>query len=164
VNSTPSLRAKLLAYCGSEAWVGEMARHWPYRDTDELLAASEHAFDALSREDWLEAFAAHARIGAPKDGDPRGAAEQAGVADAAATELAELARLNAAYEQRFGHVFLICASGLSAAEMLAELRARSVNPAATEFENAKREQRKITALRLRSALPSRETPSGALPT
>jgi OHCU decarboxylase len=141
-----------------------MAKDWPFLDTEELLAASEHAFDALSREDWLEAFAAHARIGAPKDGDLRGAAEQAGVAAAAGTELAELARLNAAYEQRFGHVFLICASGLSAAEMLTELRARIVNPAATEFQNAEREQRKITALRLRSAPSSRETPSGAIPT
>jgi len=142
-----------------------MAKDWPYLSIEELLAASERAFDALSRDDWLQAFAAHARIGAPKDGDAQGAAEQAGVAAAADTELAELARLNAEYEQRFGHVFLICATGLSSGEMLAALRERIVNPAAAEFDNARREQRKITALRLRGpASPHGDLPMTAIST
>ncbi len=166
-HSTPAdaeLRAKLLTACGSDAWTSEVAAGWPYPELDDLLLASERAFDGLGSDDWLKAFAAHARIGQPKPGDAQGRAEQAGVADAATSELQQLATLNAEYEQRYGHVFLICASGLGAAQMLTELRERIVNPAATEFENAKREQRKITALRLRTAFSSWEIPSRAIPT
>jgi 2-oxo-4-hydroxy-4-carboxy-5-ureidoimidazoline decarboxylase len=148
--ASENLHGKLLAASGSENWASTMARGWPYPNLEELLLASERAFDALSADEWLEAFAAHARIGQPKPGDEQGSAEQSGVAQAADTELAELATLNADYEQRFGHVFLICASGLSASDMLAALRERISNPAPTEFANAQREQRKITALRLRS--------------
>lgn len=156
------LHAALLAASGSEVWAAAVAAGWPYPNLGELLLASERAFDALSSQDWLITFAAHARIGEPKHGDARDAAEQSGVAAAPGAELAELARYNAEYEQRFGHVFLICATGLSAGEMLAALRERIDNPAATELANAQREQRKITALRLRASFSPGAIPAGAI--
>jgi 2-oxo-4-hydroxy-4-carboxy-5-ureidoimidazoline decarboxylase len=131
-----------------------MAGGWPYPTPAALREAAASAFDELGREDWLEAFAAHARIGEPRVGDARGATEQAGMSGAVASELRELARLNSEYEARFGHVFLICASGLDASQMLAALRERIGNDAATEFELATAEQRKITALRLRDRFGS----------
>lgn len=131
-----------------------MADGWPYPSPAALLEAAERIFDELQRDDWLEAFAAHARIGEPQPGDARGAVEQAGVSGAAATELQELERLNSEYESRFGHVFLICASGLHASQMLAALRERIGNDAAAEFALAAGEQRKITALRLRDTFGS----------
>lgn len=144
--------AALRDRCASTAWQRQVALDWPYASLAALLDASERAFDVLEREDWLQAFAAHARIGEPRADDPRGSAEQAGVRRADDAELRELRRLNAEYESRFGHTFLICASGLSAAQMLAALRTRIGNAPPVEFERAKLEQRKITALRLQEVL------------
>jgi OHCU decarboxylase len=143
------VQSQLLGCCGSRAWVSAMAAGWPYASVAELLAASERAFDALTTDDWLEAFAAHARIGRPRDGDERGAGEQAGISTATDQVRADLAALNAEYDQRFGHVFLICATGLSAEQMLTALRERRGNTPEAEFEIATGEQRKITRLRLR---------------
>jgi 2-oxo-4-hydroxy-4-carboxy-5-ureidoimidazoline decarboxylase len=144
----------LLGCCGSRTWAGLMASAWPYESQGAVLDASERAFDELTHDDWRQAFAAHARIGEPRAEDERGSAEQAGVQNAQDAERRELADLNAQYDRDFDHVFLICASGLSAAQMLAALRARIGNPPAVEFANACAEQRKITALRLRAMLPA----------
>jgi 2-oxo-4-hydroxy-4-carboxy-5-ureidoimidazoline decarboxylase len=138
----------LLGCCGSHAWVDSVASNWPYASFTELLDASERAFDGLTRGDWLEAFSAHARIGRPDASDARGSQEQAGIETASERSRAELATLNAEYDRRFGHIFLICASGLSAEAMLAALRERLGNTADAEFEIATGEQRKITRLRL----------------
>jgi OHCU decarboxylase len=138
----------LLGCCGSHAWVQSVASSWPYASFTELLDASERAFDGLAREDWLEAFSAHARIGRPDAGDTRGSSEQAGIQTASEQARAELRTLNAEYDERFGHVFLICATGLSAEAMLAALRERLGNAADVEFGIATAEQRKITRLRL----------------
>jgi 2-oxo-4-hydroxy-4-carboxy-5-ureidoimidazoline decarboxylase len=120
----------------------------PYETRDGLLTASEQAFDRLSRDDWIEAFAAHSMIGAPDSGDAAGAREQAAV-EAAGVELRiALAAGNVEYQRRFGFVFLICARRRSAAEMLAALQERIGNSAEIEFTTACAQQREITALRL----------------
>jgi OHCU decarboxylase len=122
---------------------------------DGLAAEGGPAADAvwagLTPQDWLEAFTAHPRIGERRPtGDPRrwSAGEQAGAAGADAVVLDALAEGNRAYEQRFGRVFLICATGRSAAEMLADLRQRLGHDPETELRVAAEEQRKITRLRL----------------
>jgi OHCU decarboxylase len=142
----------LAGCCGSERWITEMERGRPFASADAMLTHSEAAFDALGREDWLQAFAAHSRIGAPRAGDARGSAEQAGTAAASAEELAALAQGNERYEARFGHVFLIRASGLSAAEMLCALDERLGHTPEQELAIAAAQQREITRLRLRALL------------
>jgi OHCU decarboxylase len=115
---------------------------------EDLLTASDRAFDAFELDDWRQAFAAHARIGEPRPEDRRGVREQADVSLADTQTLTELRAGNAAYEARFGHVFLIRASGLSAEQMLAALRQRLTNPQELEVRIAAEQQREITRLRL----------------
>jgi len=140
--------ARLIECCASRRWVELMQAGAPYASRQQLLAAADRAFDALGWDDWLEAFAAHARIGEPRAGDRQGAAEQAGAADADPETLAELRSGNAAYEARFGHVFLIRAAGLSAEQMLTALSERLENSVEVELRNAAQQQRQITRLRL----------------
>lgn len=134
--------------CGSVRWVELMRAGGPYDSAEALLAASERAFDALGREDWLQAFAAHSRIGAVRRGDVTGAGEQVGVVGADPTVLDALVVANTEYERRFGFVFLIRARGRSARELLSALQARLHNPRAVEFATACEQQREITRLRL----------------
>jgi OHCU decarboxylase len=141
-------RAAFRSCAGAERWVVLMERGRPYPTPDAVLEQAERAFDGLEQADWLEAFAAHARVGEPHASDPTGSAEQAGVAGASAAERRALGERNTAYEARFGHVFLICATGLDAASTLAALDARYDNAPARELELAAAEQRKITRLRL----------------
>jgi 2-oxo-4-hydroxy-4-carboxy-5-ureidoimidazoline decarboxylase len=147
----------IAACCGSRRWQELMQRGLPYASTEALLSASEQAFDALSRGDWLEAFAAHSVIGAPRPGDRIGAGEQAGIAGAGADLRTALASANRDYRERFGFVFLIRARGRDAAELLAELRLRIENPPEVEFANACAQQREITALRLGELLSAQPT-------
>jgi OHCU decarboxylase len=141
-----------LAACGSRRWADSVAAAAPFRSRTDLLAAAERAFSHLGRDDWLEAFAAHPRIGEPRSEDPTGSAEQLGVATASASELAALRAGNKAYEARFGHVFLIRARGLSAARILTALEERLGNPPEVELELAAAQQREITRLRLEDIL------------
>jgi 2-oxo-4-hydroxy-4-carboxy-5-ureidoimidazoline decarboxylase len=144
--------------CGSARWAEAMADGRPYRDEAVLLAAAERAFGRLEREDWLEAFAHHPRIGeralAARFPATRAwsAGEQAGVDAAGEDVLGELAEANRAYENRYGYIFIVCATGRTAPEMLALLRARLGNDPKTELRIAAAEQSKITALRLRKLL------------
>jgi OHCU decarboxylase len=147
-------RQALAESCASERWVTHMQRALPYASPEAVLEEAEAAFDTLAREDWLEAFAAHARIGAPRAEDARGTAEQAGTASASADELAALQAGNERYEARFGHVFLIRASGLDAGQMLSALRERLDHPPARELDIAATQQREITRLRLLALLAS----------
>lgn len=142
----------LLACCAAPRWAEHVVAGRPYASPDALIAAAERAFDALTREQWLEAFAAHARIGEPRKGDRRGAAEQAGARDADVATRAALERGNQAYEARFGHVFLVCANGLSASEMLGALEQRIAHTPEREFAIATDEQRRIAGLRLREVV------------
>ncbi len=120
----------------------------PFASDDDAFAAAERSWRELGEADRLEAFAAHPRIGTRELEERWSRAEQAGVEGAAPATLAALARRNEDYERRFGFVFLICATGLTADAMLAALEDRSRNDRATELANASREQEKIVRLRL----------------
>ncbi len=131
----------------------------PFSDDRAVIEAAERTWRALDRADRLEAFAAHPRIGDRDVRERWSRAEQSGVASASDDVLAELAASNAEYERRFGHVFLICASGLTAEEMLRALRGRLENEPEVELEVASAEQAKITRLRLeRLAAEERSEP------
>jgi 2-oxo-4-hydroxy-4-carboxy-5-ureidoimidazoline decarboxylase len=144
--------AELLAVCHSRRWAREVAAGRPYADLAALQAAADEVWTGLDAEDWLEAFAAHPRIGEGGSGGGRSAAwsrqEQSGVGAAGRDVQEALARGNAAYEERFGHVFLVAAAGRSADEILAELEARLGNDPATELRVAAGEHRRITRLRI----------------
>lgn len=123
-----------------------MAARRPFQNVDDLYRAAEDVWWSLEGSDWLEAFAHHPRIGERAAGWAKG--EQSGVADASADVRKALTRRNRMYERRFGHVFLICATGRGATEMLANLDQRMDNDPATELRIAAGEQAKITRLRL----------------
>jgi 2-oxo-4-hydroxy-4-carboxy-5-ureidoimidazoline decarboxylase len=167
----PVALAALLRCCGSRRWAEAMAHGRPYGDEARLLAAAGMAFARLGHEDWLEAFSQHPRIGdrgalaarfpaTPCEPlpDSRGraaawsAAEQGGAAGAGEDVLDALLHANREYEARFGYIFIVCATGKSAAEMLALLRERLANDPEAELAIAAAEQRKITALRLKKLL------------
>lgn len=148
--------AALARCCGAARWVEQMTALRPFASREALFDAAERVWNALSVEDQLEAFAHHPRIGArPGELERRFAStaalsgrEQAGVASASTPVIAALREGNVAYEERFGFVFLVCATGKSADEMLALLRERLTHDRATELRIAAAEHAKITRLRL----------------
>jgi len=157
LNAAPAAEATetFARCCGSTRWAAHLARLRPFRDRAQLLSRADDAFAALERDDWLEAFRAHPRIGdraalRAKFASTRAwaAGEQAGALAASDELLDALARGNHEYERRFGHIFIVCATGLGAAEMLARLRARLGNAPDAELGIAAAEQRRITRLRL----------------
>jgi 2-oxo-4-hydroxy-4-carboxy-5-ureidoimidazoline decarboxylase len=159
------LRIRLHSCCAAEAWVEHLVAGRPYRSEAALYAASDHATLALDADGLAQALAAHPRIGdAPgaHGGDSQSAAwsrgEQAGVATADAGLLGELAAANAEYERRFGHVYLVCASGRAAAELLAICRARLDNDPKTERGVVLEELAKINRLRLEKLLGEGQAP------
>ncbi|WP_329137798.1 2-oxo-4-hydroxy-4-carboxy-5-ureidoimidazoline decarboxylase [Streptomyces sp. NBC_01476] len=139
------LAERLHEVCASAAWGAAVARGRPYGSLGDLLAASDAAMAALTAADLGEAMAGHPPIGRPRPGDPASAREQSGVRD---EERAELLRLNLAYQDAHGHVFLICATGRTGAEMLAALKERIGNDTATEREIVRTELGKINHIRL----------------
>jgi 2-oxo-4-hydroxy-4-carboxy-5-ureidoimidazoline decarboxylase len=170
-----------LRCCGSSRWARLMAAARPFRDADAMSATADAVWLALDRADWLEAFAAHPRIGAggaarageaggagaPRPGEAAeaGKAEEAGeegrigahwsddeqraVVDAGSGTRRRLAEANREYEARFGYIFIVCATGRTAAEMLGLLEGRLRHDAGDELQVAAEEQRRITQLRLR---------------
>jgi 2-oxo-4-hydroxy-4-carboxy-5-ureidoimidazoline decarboxylase len=155
----PEALAAFLRCCGSRRWAESMASGRPYRDEPALLAAAERAFAPLQRADWLEAFSHHPRIGEREGLAERfpatagwSASEQDAVAGAGEDVLDALLQANRDYQARFGHIFIVCATGKSAPEMLALLRERLPNQPDAELEIAAAEQRKITAIRLNKLL------------
>ena len=134
--------------CGSERWARALAARRPFGSDAALFAAADDAWWDLEPEDWLEAFAAHPRIG-ERDGGAWSAEEQSGMNDASRRLEDEIREGNRAYEAKFGHVFLVCATGLSAAEMAEALERRLDNDPEAELRIAAAEQAKITKLRLR---------------
>lgn len=151
--------AAFLRCCGATRWVRQMTDRRPFADADALFAAADEIGAGLSRDDWLEAFAHHPRIGDLESLRTRfadtafwAAGEQAGTATASEAVLRALAEGNRAYEERFGYIFIVCATGKSAGEMLNLLRARLPNDPAAELSVAAEEQRKITCLRLEKLL------------
>jgi 2-oxo-4-hydroxy-4-carboxy-5-ureidoimidazoline decarboxylase len=160
--SEEEARAMLTRCCGSVRWVDAMLARRPFASRAALDDAAAAEWNRLSPADWLEAFRHHPPIGsdvgaagAPAQGaEHLGATaewsrlEQSGVRVADADTLRALREANAAYQKRFGFVFLVCATGKSAQEMLALLQARMGNAPEVELRVASREQAKITALRL----------------
>ena len=137
----------------NRTWAERVAADRPYEDLESLLAMADIASAELSDREWMDAFAAHPRIGERGGHAPVASeGEQRRVMDASPDTLSALAVENRRYEERFGHVFLIAASGRSAVEILAELRRRMNNDSATELLEAAREQRRIARLRLEKAL------------
>lgn len=135
---------RFLACCGSARWANEMTAARPFATFNDVEKSAADFWKRASREQMLEAFAAH-----PKIGDHEGAEEQAGLRSAAGTTLQELARLNLEYQARFGYIYIVCATGKSAVQMLDLLRLCLENDRDEELAVAAEEQYLITQLRLR---------------
>jgi OHCU decarboxylase len=152
LNELPRAEARraLLGLCASARWADAVADGRPYRSPDDLQAAAGHALAALAEPDVDEALSGHPRIGQPAPGSEGAASrrEQAGLGGADAATLEALAAGNRAYEARFGHVYLVCASGRSGEELLAVLRSRLGNDPTTERAVLRRELAAINRLRL----------------
>lgn len=155
--------AELLTCCGSREWAWRMAAMRPFRTEPLLFDAAHEVWWSLDREAWLEAFRSHPRIGerraeagqtAREQGWSRG--EQAGMDAAADTTRAAMAELNRRYEERFGHIYLVYASGRTAEELLSLLEQRLHNPPDAELRVAAEEQARITATRLQKLLATLE--------
>ena len=152
---------ELLQCCGSKRWAAEMATDRPYATLETLLARADEVWWALDRNDWLEAFRSHPKIGEKKAADKVSAQsqqwsgqEQSGVAEASQNTVDSLAALNEDYEQKFRFIFIICATGKTSDEMLSALRERLQHDPEAELPIAAAEQAKITELRLKKLLTS----------
>ena len=153
LNALPAEQASehLLACCSSARWALNVTSGRPYGSVGEILARSDEAVAGLDQGDLEQALAGHPRIGAgPAAGWSR--REQAGVQGADQATIQALADGNEAYERRFGHIYLVCASGRSAAELLALLRERLGHDPGTEWGIVRRELGKINRIRLRRLL------------
>ncbi len=150
--SAQAAERAVLACCASGAFAKTISAGRPYRDPVALLTAIDAAFDALSWDDIVESMNGHPPIGDRAARAGMSAAEQSGAAAASDQVREGLADGNLAYEKRFGHIFLICASGLSGQEMLTQLRARLKNNQDAERAVVRAELLKITRLRMTKLL------------
>jgi OHCU decarboxylase len=155
---------QLRACCGSSRWVEAMLARRPFDSTEDLLAAADGAWRATGPGDWDEAFGHHPRIGerhaaAPVSATARAwsTGEQGTAADAGTAARAALAEANEAYERRFGRIYIVCAAGRTAEEMLADIAGRMRNDPDLERAVAAEEQRKITRLRLKTLIGARDS-------
>lgn len=153
--SEPQARKLLTACCGASRWVSGMLARRPFGSRARVLSTSDEIWRSLDPGDWREAFSHHPRIGERKSAAPqseRGSAwaagEQSGVERAHDDVRAQLAAANREYEERFGYIYIVFATGKSAEEMLALARERLGNDPDVELRAAAEEQRKITRLRL----------------
>jgi OHCU decarboxylase len=145
----------ILPCCGSNAWAQGMVARRPLASEAALLAASDEVWRDLTHSDWMEAFRSHPRIGESRGPQPASAQsvdwsaqEQRHVADAETVMKVALADANREYERRFNRIFIICAAGKSASEILETLQRRLQNDAETELHEAAEQQRQITQIRL----------------
>jgi len=153
----PALREALHGCCGSRAWVEKMMAVVPVMSLHDLLHAASKAWHACGQEDWKEAFGHHPRIGdldtlKRKFSGTGTSLEQAAALEASLLTLEALAEGNRVYEEKFGYIFIVCATGRSAEGMLGELRKRLDNDPGKEILIAMGEQEKITRLRLEKLL------------
>jgi 2-oxo-4-hydroxy-4-carboxy-5-ureidoimidazoline decarboxylase len=160
-NGAPAETAEneILACCGSRSWARGMVARRPVPDEVSLLAVSDETWRKLSEADWTEAFRSHPRIGessAEKPAHARSAewsaTEQRDVASADDEIKAALAEANRDYERRFGRIFIVCATGKTAFEIMEILQRRLQNDARAELHEAAEQQRQITQLRLKKWL------------
>jgi allantoicase len=157
--SPAEARKPLLACCGAKKWVEQMLKQRPFPDLPYVLDTADKTWAALDPQDWLEAFRQHPPIGEKRAQESqsetarkRSAAEQSAAQHGAPEKLAALATANAAYHAKFGHVFLICATGKTSGDILDNLQQRMKNDPQTELALAAEEHRKITRLRLEKLL------------
>lgn len=147
-------RQALIKCCGSTQWVNAMIEARPFSSKEQLFNQSDALWFALPESEWLAAFGHHPRIGESQlrekfaNTADWSAGEQAGVASASEEVIQGLAEGNDAYYNKFGFVFLICATGKSAEEMLTALRERLPNDRQAELQNAAQEHSAITKIRL----------------
>lgn len=149
----------LLQCCGSKRWAEDVAKSRPYSSLETLVTSAHDVWWSLHQDDWLEAFRSHPKIGEKKAANAVSdqsrqwsGQEQAGVGAASRETVDALAALNWAYEQKFGFIFIICATGKTSDQMLAALKTRLENEPATELPIAAAEQSKITELRLKKLI------------
>jgi OHCU decarboxylase len=161
LNAMPAAEAEVafLQCCGSSKWAQKMTKKRPHRDLDVLCKAADRVWWSLRREDWLEAFSRHPKIGEraaakPSDGHAQewSQQEQSAASGARQDVLAELTEANRAYFERFGYIFIVCATGKTSEEMLALLKQRLQNDPNAELRIVAEEQRRITRLRLEKLL------------
>jgi 2-oxo-4-hydroxy-4-carboxy-5-ureidoimidazoline decarboxylase len=152
---------EILPCCGSKAWALEMSARRPISDENALMAASDAVWRRLTESDWLEAFRSHPRIGESSTSEASAvrsagwSREEQGGVNTAGKELKQaLAEGNRVYEQRFGRIFIVCATGKSCEEMLEILRRRLDNDEQIELQETAEQQRQIAQLRLRKWLHS----------
>ena len=150
---------EILPCCGSQRWAHALARLRPFNDAERLFASSDEIWRQLDPADWDEAFSSHPRIGekkAPESATAKSAQwsgqEQSGVALSRVDTQEQLMLANSEYEKRFSRIYIVCAAGKSAEEMLAILYRRLENDETTELYEAAEQQRQITQLRLRKWL------------
>ncbi|OUJ74622.1 2-oxo-4-hydroxy-4-carboxy-5-ureidoimidazoline decarboxylase [Hymenobacter crusticola] len=155
----PTLALTLGKCCGAMAWIEDMCQIFPVADEHTLFTQARDIWYNLGESDWLEAFTHHPKIGdinslKEKFASTRAWAsgEQGAVQQASQQVLEDLAEGNRAYEEKFGYIFIVCATGKSAAEMLALLQARLLNSPTEEIKIAMGEQAKITQIRLEKLL------------
>jgi len=150
----------MIACCGARRWAAAMVALRPVTGIMELSQAADRVWGTMKEADWIEAFACHPRIGERKatHASPQSGAwsrqEQAAVANAEERVMTELAEGNAAYDERFGFTYIVCATGKSAPEMLAILRRRLGNYRSAELREAAEQQRQIIQIRLGKWLAS----------
>ncbi|HME00365.1 MAG TPA: 2-oxo-4-hydroxy-4-carboxy-5-ureidoimidazoline decarboxylase [Terriglobia bacterium] len=154
-------RAALGECCGSTAWAHEIVVRRPFRSESHLLDAADETWQRLTETDWRQAFASHPQIGAALGAARTGGdgvharwsqREQAGMENAGEATRQAIADGNCVYREKFGYIYIVCATGKSSDEMLAILTERLQNDAASEIRVAATEQSKITRLRLQKML------------
>lgn len=148
-------KEELFKCCGCTNWVQQLSQKFPFASIEEVKAESDKIWFSCNKEHWLEAFSHHPKIGDVKSLERKFASnaqwasgEQASINSASQIVLKELKELNDAYELKFGYIFIVCATGKSAEEMLVLLKQRLQNNAAGEMKIAAIEQNKITHLRI----------------
>jgi 2-oxo-4-hydroxy-4-carboxy-5-ureidoimidazoline decarboxylase len=155
--SEAEAQAALTRCCGASRWVTGMLERRPFGSDTHLLTCADEVWSQMGAADYHEAFAHHPRIGASLESlrekfsstAALSATEQAGALTASEAELEALRDGNLRYEGRFGHIFIVCASGKTAAQMLELLEARLDNDADAELRVAAAQQHEITRLRLK---------------
>ncbi len=160
---TNEAEKELLKCCGSREWAARVIAARPFNSVNDLILKADQIWWSLEPRYWLEAFHSHPKIGEKKpaaataaEAQKWSADEQSGTRDSAAETMAALAELNREYEERFGFIFIVCASGKSSEEMLSILRHRLSNSREEELQIAAAEQAEITQLRLRKLIDNAE--------
>jgi len=150
--------------CTANAWVEKMVAAMPYSNFDALSAQANINWQGLNEADYLQAFEGHPKIGDVsslrekyRSTEKIAAGEQSGVNTATETTLAQLKQLNDDYHEKFGFIFIVCATGKTASQMLAILSQRIVNQRSEEIINAAEEQRKILQIRIEKMITTHTT-------